>query len=276
VLDGRSNATYRKIEIDIDKDNIDSAEFIKIQGIIYDELSFKKPLYTYAKKINCWEYKKCGREKGGSRARELGVCPASTETRLDGINGGTNAGRACWVTSDAWCSGDGIKRCEQCDFYALVKRESSDFPQVNALLMYMTQREDDEKKKYRVLLENVLDSAIITQALADLDLLKKGGEKKITAFFSDIESFSAISEKLSNTELFDFMNEYLSAMSELITRNKGTIDKYVGDAIVAFFGAPVEYEKTGLQAVQVALEMLARLEKMKKNWMANKRYCPEV
>lgn len=276
VLDGRSNATYRKISVDIDKENIDSAKYIKLQEIIYEELSFNKPLYTYAKKINCWEYKKCGREKGGNRTQELGVCPASTETRLDGVHGGSNAGRACWVTSDAWCSGDGLKRCEKCDFYALVKRESPDFPQVNALLMYMTQREDNEKKKYRILLENVLDPAIITQALTDLDVLKKGGEKMITAFFSDIESFSAISEKLSNTKLFDFINEYLSAMSEIITKNKGTIDKYVGDAIVAFFGAPVEYEKTGLQAAQVAIEMLVQLEKMKKKWKKSKLYCSEV
>lgn len=51
------------------------------------------------KKINCWEFKKCGRESGGAHAYDFGVCPAATEKRLNGTHGGKNAGRACWVVA---------------------------------------------------------------------------------------------------------------------------------------------------------------------------------
>jgi len=56
-------------------------------------------------KKNCWEIKKCGRETGGAKTRELGVCIASAEKRLDGVNGGKNAGRACWGVSGTLCGG---------------------------------------------------------------------------------------------------------------------------------------------------------------------------
>ena len=74
--------------------------------------------------MNCWEYKKCGRQKGGVSADALGVCPAYTEKRLNGIHGGINAGRACWVIAGTFCSGEvqgtfAIKlgNCQKCDFY---------------------------------------------------------------------------------------------------------------------------------------------------------------
>ena len=81
-------------------------------------------------KINCWEFKKCGREPGGAKADALGVCPAATETRVDGINGGKNGGRICWAVSGTLC-GDEVQGtfakkvadCMQCDFYKLVCKE---------------------------------------------------------------------------------------------------------------------------------------------------------
>ena len=81
-------------------------------------------------KSNCWEYKKCGREPGGKKVQELGVCPATTETRLDGANCGHKAGRACWVVSGTYCKGQvqgtfagKYKDCYECDFYKAVKEE---------------------------------------------------------------------------------------------------------------------------------------------------------
>ncbi len=50
-----------------------------------------------SKKINCWEFKKCGREQGGEHAHDLGVCPSAIEKKLDGVHNGMNAGRACWL-----------------------------------------------------------------------------------------------------------------------------------------------------------------------------------
>ncbi len=82
---------------------------------------------------NCWEFKKCGREKGGLLAHDLGVCPASLEQRLDGTHGGRNAGRACWVVAGTLCHGTvqgtyahKYGSCGACDFYLDVKQE--EFP----------------------------------------------------------------------------------------------------------------------------------------------------
>ncbi|MCF6290687.1 MAG: hypothetical protein L3J03_06815 [Desulfobacterales bacterium] len=82
------------------------------------------------KKLNCWEFKKCGREPGGVKVSELGVCPASTETRVDGVNHGDKGGRACWAVSGTFCKGkiegtfsSKASSCMLCDFYKKVCRE---------------------------------------------------------------------------------------------------------------------------------------------------------
>jgi hypothetical protein len=84
-------------------------------------------------KKNCWEYKKCGREPEGANVHELGVCPTSTATRLDGIHGGKNGGRVCWAIAGSMCDGEVQGTYEQkygeciiCDFYHSVKREETD------------------------------------------------------------------------------------------------------------------------------------------------------
>lgn len=81
-------------------------------------------------KQNCWEYMGCGRQPGGTLARQRGICRAAEERRLDGIHGGRRAGRACWVVAGTLCDDEvqGVfaskyGQCEKCDFYKLVKRE---------------------------------------------------------------------------------------------------------------------------------------------------------
>jgi hypothetical protein len=82
------------------------------------------------KRINCWEFKQCGRERGGRHIHSLGICPAATTEKLDGLHGGMNAGRACWFVVGTLCN-DGIqgtfarkyKSCIFCDFYKKVKEE---------------------------------------------------------------------------------------------------------------------------------------------------------
>ena len=85
-------------------------------------------------KANCWEFKECGREPGGRKVAELGQCPAAIESRTDGINGGVNAGRACWAVTGTFC-GDKVQgtfaakigSCSQCEFFAkVVAEEGSD------------------------------------------------------------------------------------------------------------------------------------------------------
>lgn len=79
---------------------------------------------------NCWEFKKCGREPGGARVSELGICPAATDTSSDGLNGGKNAGRICWAVTGTFCGGKvqgtfALKQisCLACDFFKKAKEE---------------------------------------------------------------------------------------------------------------------------------------------------------
>ncbi len=81
-------------------------------------------------KLNCWEYKKCGRHPGGAKVEELGVCPAAIHAELNGSHGGKNAGRSCWVVAGSLCGGKiqgtyakKLLNCWRCDFMNTVKRE---------------------------------------------------------------------------------------------------------------------------------------------------------
>jgi len=93
-------------------------------------------------RTNCWEFKKCGREPGGDKADELGICLAATATSVDGVHGGKNGGRACWAVCGTLCGGevqgtfaDKIGNCKICDFYKLVWNENiEDFVHIGALI----------------------------------------------------------------------------------------------------------------------------------------------
>jgi hypothetical protein len=81
-------------------------------------------------KKNCWEFMSCGRQSGGARAHDLGVCPVSTTQALDGAHDGQNAGRACWVVAKSLCGGkiqgsydQKLIDCWRCDFFKTVKKE---------------------------------------------------------------------------------------------------------------------------------------------------------
>ena len=81
-------------------------------------------------RLNCWEFKKCGRQPGGAKASELGVCPAAIEDRVNGANGGTKAGRVCWYLAGTLCGGkvqgtfaSKLANCMNCEFYQLVFQE---------------------------------------------------------------------------------------------------------------------------------------------------------
>ena len=86
-------------------------------------------------KLNCWEFRKCGRQPGGQHIDDLGPCPVATYGALNGIHGGKNAGRACWVVSGSLCGGklqgnEDQKRaaCWECAFFKEVKKEEDSSP----------------------------------------------------------------------------------------------------------------------------------------------------
>ena len=85
-------------------------------------------------KVNCWEFIKCGREPGGERVAEKGVCPAAVDVSANGINGGRNGGRSCWAIAGTFCFGEvhgttakKYQNCMDCGFYWIVADEETDF-----------------------------------------------------------------------------------------------------------------------------------------------------
>lgn len=96
----------------------------------------------------------------------------------------------------------------------------------------------------------------------------EGRKAELTVLFSDIRGFTTISEGLGPDELTHLMNEYLSAMTEVVRRNRGTLDKYIGDAIMAFWGAPVSDVQHARHAVVTAMQMQAALPAVNKMFAA--------
>lgn len=99
---------------------------------------------------NCWEFKKCGREPGGANSHELGICPAATETTLNGVHKGENGGRSCWVVAGTMCRGgvqgnyaQKYETCLICDFYNKVKSEEKGDYQFAVFLLNILRRKDD-------------------------------------------------------------------------------------------------------------------------------------
>lgn len=105
-----------------------------------------------------------------------------------------------------------------------------------------------------------------------------GGEKSnITAYFTDIASFSTFSEKIGDpSRLVDLLNEYLTEMTDTLLGNKGTLDKYEGDAIIAFFGAPMPLKNHAQSACDTAVDMQDKLMKLRRKWTSEGDKWPKV
>jgi class 3 adenylate cyclase len=114
---------------------------------------------------------------------------------------------------------------------------------------------------------------VIEKMLASKKLPELGGEtREVTVFFSDLAGFSAISERMTPADLVTFMNEYLSAMSDIIESHGGYIDKYIGDSIVAVFGAPADDRDHAGNAARAALGCRTRLDELNKGSAAFRGY----
>ena len=115
---------------------------------------------------------------------------------------------------------------------------------------------EKEKRFIRRAFSTYLSAGVVAEIIADPSKLNLGGEKReMTVIFTDIKSFSTISESLDPTQLVRMLNRYLTVMSNIIMDNHGTIDKYEGDAIIAFFGAPLYREDHAMLACRSAIDM---------------------
>lgn len=125
---------------------------------------------------------------------------------------------------------------------------------------YFAQRK--EKKKIKDIFGKYVSKDVLTEILKNPDKVSLGGEEKeITVLFSDIRGFTSFAEKINPAQLVNFLNEYFSEMAESVIKNKGTLDKYIGDAIMAFWGAPIENKNQADLALNTAVEMIQKLKK---------------
>ena len=128
---------------------------------------------------------------------------------------------------------------------------------------------DRDKRLLRQMFGLYLAPSVIAQMVERSEMPALGGEtRELTVFFSDLASFTALSEGMSPEELVRVLNEYLSAMTDVIERHGGFVDKYIGDAIVAVFGAPHRDSNHADNAVAAAVECQRRLDGLNRDIMA--------
>jgi adenylate cyclase len=129
--------------------------------------------------------------------------------------------------------------------------------------------EQREKKYIRQTFSKFVSKSVVDELLKDPDKLKLGGEKKIlTVLFSDIRGFTTISERLTPEALVEHLNEYLQAMTDIVFKYYGTLDKYVGDEIMAFWGAPIPQDDHAVLAARASVEMMRVLGELNRKWVS--------
>ncbi len=129
--------------------------------------------------------------------------------------------------------------------------------------------EEKKKKEIRQTFSKYVSPRVVDEILKDVENLKLGGRKQnMTVFFSDLRGFTTISEKLSPTELSNLLNRYLTPMTDIVFQNQGTLDKYMGDAIMAFFGAPIAHPEHPHHACRCALKSMEKLRELQKEFEA--------
>ncbi len=115
---------------------------------------------------------------------------------------------------------------------------------------------DREKRMLTSAFAHYIDPSLVAQIAEKADMIELGGEsRELTILFSDIAGFTTLSEKLAVSDLFLLMSSYLSRMTDILTSHGGTLDKYIGDAVMGFFGAPVTLADHAKRACQTALDM---------------------
>lgn len=136
-----------------------------------------------------------------------------------------------------------------------------------ALQHYMT--EERERKKMRSALDLYLSPSMAELLSQQPERLRLGGDKRdMTVFFSDIRGFTTLSERLEPEVLVEILNEYLGSMTDLVFAHDGMLDKYIGDAVMAVWGAPLPQPDHSARACFATLEMVKRLDELNAEWEA--------
>jgi len=136
-----------------------------------------------------------------------------------------------------------------------------------AITVFKYFTEERERKKIKGAFSHYVSDTVINEMLQDPEKLKLGGEERVvTVLFSDLAGFTTISERTRPRELVSLLNDYFTEMTEQIFAYKGTLAQYVGDEVMAIFGAPVEHAEHAKQACNTALAMRESQEMLRRNW----------
>jgi adenylate cyclase len=137
--------------------------------------------------------------------------------------------------------------------------------------------EERRARDIRRMFSSYVSKRIVDELIRDPSKAKLGGDRKeITVLFSDIRGFTTFSEKHQPEEVVSLLNEYLGAMTEIVFEHEGTLDKFVGDAIMALWGAPVGQPDHAERAVRCALAMIDKLKQLQAKWTAEGRYAIDI
>ncbi len=135
-------------------------------------------------------------------------------------------------------------------------------------MSYNAATEGKQKAQIKGMFEKYVDKAVVKQILDNPSLVKLGGEEReITTLFADIEGFTSMAEKMGPTNTVGMLNSYLTEMSNIIIENGGTIDKYIGDAIMSFWGAPLSDADQAFNACASAINMQRKLTALHTKWI---------
>lgn len=133
--------------------------------------------------------------------------------------------------------------------------------------LYRALTTEKSAREIRSAFRTYVPPQVVDELIKNPEKMQLGGERKVVSvLYSDVKSFTSISEKLSPEDLVELMNSYLTPMSEIVFKYEGTLDKYIGDAVVAFYGAPLPQEDHPLRVVLSALDMLKTLKELWKRW----------
>ena len=128
--------------------------------------------------------------------------------------------------------------------------------------------EDKNKEKIKTAMGKYISEDIMKNVVKNIDELKLGGKKaNVTVLFADIRGFTAMSEKLSADEVSVILNEYFTEIEPIVTRHNGVINKFIGDAVMAIFGEPIQDENHPKNAVRCACEMLDKVKELQSKWI---------
>lgn len=140
---------------------------------------------------------------------------------------------------------------------------------------YISIVEGKEKRFIRGALSKYLSPVVVDELVADPSRLKLGGEKRhLSILFSDLAGFTTLSESMAPERLVGLLNEYLDDMADIVMSEGGTLDKYIGDAVMALYGAPTALSDHAIRACRTALRMQRRLDRLNEQWA--ERDLPEL